>query len=130
MDIFKKHHSEFEQLTLTLGPQLFRLAFWRLHNKEDAEDAVQSTYLRAYRSFHTYKPGSNIKAWMTKILVNVINDRISQTKREPALENFDENVEEIEMQPALSRAQQDPLKQLEQTEIDCGLLYALKTLPA
>src|SRR5579862_5522906 len=78
MNLFHNRRKEFEKLTWSLGPDLFRLAYWRLANQQDAEDVVQEAYLRAFRSFHTFKLGSNIKGWMTRILLNAINDTLKK----------------------------------------------------
>ena len=51
---------------------LYRVAYSVLRNSADAEDAVQETYLRAWKSFHRFTPGTNMRAWMFAILFNVI----------------------------------------------------------
>jgi len=50
MKLFGSRRKEFEKLTWPFGQDLFRLAYWRLGSRQDAEDLVQDTYLRAYRS--------------------------------------------------------------------------------
>lgn len=56
--------------------EFFAYAFFRLKKHEDAEDAVQTTFIKAYRSLHTYRPGSNQRAWLYAILGNTIKDTI------------------------------------------------------
>jgi RNA polymerase sigma-70 factor (ECF subfamily) len=60
----------FSDLALPLLPSLYNLAFWLSRNAADAEDLVQETYLKALRGFATFKPGSNFKAWIFRILRN------------------------------------------------------------
>jgi RNA polymerase sigma-70 factor (ECF subfamily) len=54
-------------------------------NAADAEDLVQETLLRAYRSFHRFAPGSNVKAWLFTILQNLRTDLLRKAGRAPAL---------------------------------------------
>lgn len=74
MKFFQNKRKDFEDLTRPIGQDIYRLALWRLANRQDAEDVVQETYLRAFRSFHTFQAGTNVKAWLTKICLNAIND--------------------------------------------------------
>jgi RNA polymerase sigma factor (sigma-70 family) len=62
--------SEFEDLALPLFDSLYNFANWLAHNKSDAEDLVQETYLKALRSFASFQPGTNFRAWMFQILRN------------------------------------------------------------
>jgi RNA polymerase sigma-70 factor (ECF subfamily) len=62
--------------------------------KEDAEDLVQDTYMRAYRYFHQYTPGTNCKAWLFTILRNLYNTRYRKYKKTPDKVHYD-NVEEV-----------------------------------
>ena len=55
---------------LPLRPYLLRVAYRYTRNAVDAEDLVQETYLRAWTSYGTYRPGTNIRAWLVRILVN------------------------------------------------------------
>jgi RNA polymerase sigma-70 factor (ECF subfamily) len=110
------------------GP-LFGLARFRLSSVQDAEDAVQEAYLRAYRSFGTFQPGSNMRAWMFKILLNVINDMLAKTQREVPRALLDDSMEELELQPSSSGSLRDPQVQLEEKEFDPDLVAALACLP-
>jgi RNA polymerase sigma factor (sigma-70 family) len=62
--------AEFEDLALPLFDSLYNFASWLAHNKTDAEDLVQETYLKALRSFASFQPGTNFRAWMFQILRN------------------------------------------------------------
>ncbi len=62
----------FEELTIPHGKALFQSAMSLLRNRVEAEDAVQETYLQAWKSFHRFTPGTNIRAWMFAILFNVV----------------------------------------------------------
>jgi RNA polymerase sigma-70 factor (ECF subfamily) len=127
MKFFQNRRKEFEKLSLALGPELFRLAYWRMANMQDAEDVVQEAYLRAFRSFHTFQPGTNIKAWMTRILINVVNDTLKKRIRQPDLLAMDDDCDQsLEQHSASAR---DPEVQLIENEIRPDLLEALQKLP-
>src|SRR6201993_5284028 len=60
----------FEELATPLFDSLYNFASWLLKNKSNAEDLVQETYLKALRSFASFQPGTNFRAWMFRILRN------------------------------------------------------------
>lgn len=60
----------FEELALPLFDSLYNFASWLVQNKSNAEDLVQETYLKALRSFDSFQPGTNFRAWMFRILKN------------------------------------------------------------
>src|SRR5207245_10557972 len=62
---------------------LFRAARRLTRNRTRAEDLLQETFLRAWRSFHTFKPGTNARAWLYKILMNAYIDGYRKATREP-----------------------------------------------
>src|SRR3989339_899555 len=61
---------EFEDIAMEHIDSLYSMAIRLVFNKEEAEDLVQETYLKAYRFFDTFQKGTNIKAWLFKILRN------------------------------------------------------------
>lgn len=127
---FRNRKKQFEDLTYPLSNDLFRLALWRLGNRQDAEDALQETYLRAYRSFHTFQPGTNLKGWMIKIVLNVVNDSLKKRLKQPELVTLDDDDGQLETLQSDSHWSQDPLIQLSENEIDPTLLAALGRLPS
>src|ERR1700723_1208186 len=96
MKLFHNRRKEFEKLTWPLGRDLYRLAYWRVANQQDAEDVVQETYLRAFRSFHTFQVGTNVKGWMTRILFNVINDTLKKRVQQADVLAMDDEFDELE----------------------------------
>jgi RNA polymerase sigma-70 factor, ECF subfamily len=64
---------DFESVTLPHLDALFRTALRVIGDRSEAEDLVQETYLQAWRSFHRFEIGTNCRAWLFKILFNVIH---------------------------------------------------------
>ena len=71
----------FEELAMPLLDALYNFARWLVHNETDAEDLVQDTYLKALRSFESFQPGTNFRAWMFKILKNTFLSSCSKLER-------------------------------------------------
>jgi len=70
----------FAELAMPLFDSLYNFARWLVHDSNDAEDLVQETYLKALRSFASFQPGTNFRAWIYRILRN--NFLSSRSKRE------------------------------------------------
>jgi RNA polymerase sigma-70 factor (ECF subfamily) len=64
-------------------PALYSAALRMTRNPADAEDLVQETYLRAYRGFGSFEQGTNLKAWLYRILTNTFINRYRAAKRRP-----------------------------------------------
>lgn len=71
----------FEELALPLFDSLYNFARWLVHNQNDAEDLVQETYLKAFRGFESFQPGTNFRAWMYRILRNTFLSSRSTVER-------------------------------------------------
>ena len=73
----------FEREVLPLLPNLYSAALRMTRNPADAEDLVQETYLRAYRGFSGFEEGTNLRAWMYRILTNTFINTYRKKQREP-----------------------------------------------
>ena len=71
-------------------PSLYSAALRMTRNPADAEDLVQETYLRAYRGFGSYQDGTNLKAWLYRILTNTFINRYRAAQRRPDETDLDE----------------------------------------
>jgi RNA polymerase sigma-70 factor, ECF subfamily len=80
-----KTKQEFQQLALGHVDALFAAALRLTKNQGDAEDLVQDTFLRAYRFFDKFERGTNIKAWLFKILTNTFINRYRRKVKERSL---------------------------------------------
>jgi RNA polymerase sigma-70 factor (ECF subfamily) len=86
--------SKFSELAMEHMPSLYTAALRMTRNPADAEDLVQETYLKAYRAFNSFTEGTNLKAWLYRILTNTYINAYRAKKRRPEesdvddLENF------------------------------------------
>ena len=80
----------FEEEALELSDQVYRVARRLVGSREEAEDLVQQTYERAFRSWQSYTPGTNMRAWLFRILTNLNIDRGRRQQRTPQTTSIDE----------------------------------------
>lgn len=79
----------FEEEALELSDQVYRVARRLVGSREEAEDLVQQTYERAFRSWRQYTPGTNLRAWLLRILTNLNIDRGRRQQRTPQTTTLD-----------------------------------------
>lgn len=82
--------STFASDALAFMPQLYSAAVRMTRNSSDAEDLVQETYLKAYRSYGTFLEGSNLKAWLYRILTNTFINTYRSKQRRPEETQLDD----------------------------------------
>jgi RNA polymerase sigma-70 factor (ECF subfamily) len=104
----------FEAEALPHLRSLYGTAFRMTRNAHDAEDLVQETFLRAYRAFDGFTPGSNIRAWLYTILHRVRTDAFRRSRRSPrTVELADEGPAVPPPQDALAQGGEDLARALE-----------------
>jgi RNA polymerase sigma-70 factor, ECF subfamily len=81
----------FEEEALELADQVYRVARRLVGSREEAEDLVQETYARAFRSWQSFTPGTNMRAWLLRILTNLNLDRGRRIQRTPDLQPLEES---------------------------------------
>ena len=91
----------FERDALPFLDQLYGAAMRMTRNPADAEDLVQETFAKAYAAFHQYRPGTNLKAWLYRILTNTFINTYRKKQREP-LQSDAEQVEDWQIHRAAS----------------------------
>jgi RNA polymerase sigma-70 factor (ECF subfamily) len=79
----------FEEEALELSDQVYRVARRLAGSRDEAEDLVQQTYERAFRSWRQYTPGTNLRAWLLRILTNLNIDRGRRQQRAPQTTSID-----------------------------------------
>jgi RNA polymerase sigma-70 factor (ECF subfamily) len=110
---------------------LYPTALRMTRNHSDAEDLIQETFARAYNAFHQFTPGTNLKAWLHRILANAFINTCRKKKREPGnglcLELPDDWRDQADpLAPRARSAEAEALDRL----ADSDVLNALRGLPA
>jgi RNA polymerase sigma-70 factor, ECF subfamily len=85
-----RDRARFEEEVLELSDQVYRVARRLVPTREEAEDLVQDTYARAFRSWRSYTPGTNLRAWLMRILTNLNIDRGRRDQRTPDIRPMEE----------------------------------------
>jgi RNA polymerase sigma-70 factor, ECF subfamily len=113
----------FEEMVTAHLDALYRTALRLTGRPHDAEDLVQETYLRAWRSLHTYRPGTNPKAWLFRILHNARIDRYRASTRTV------QTVDEIEGQDPAFVIHDTPESLVLAGVLDAEVRQAIMALP-
>lgn len=85
----------FEDLAMPLFNSAYNFAYWLVRNRDDAEDLVQETYLKAFRGFASFQSGTNFRAWIFRILKNTFLTARAQTQRHEAVRLGSDEVFEL-----------------------------------
>jgi RNA polymerase sigma-70 factor (ECF subfamily) len=128
--------SEQEQFTadaMQYAPQLFSTALRMTRNRSDAEDLVQETYIKGWRSFHTFQEGTNLRAWMFRIMTNTYINKYNAQKRKGTEVELDD-VEELFLYKRLGSVDQSQLSSSAEDQMlelftDDEVKNALEELP-
>jgi RNA polymerase sigma-70 factor, ECF subfamily len=86
---------DFADIAMEHLPALYSAAMRMTHNNADAEDLVQEAYLKAYKGFKGFEEGTNLRAWLFRILTNTYINAYRAKSRKPAQSNLDEEVEDL-----------------------------------
>jgi len=114
----------FEQLAMPQFDSLYNFARWLAQNSNDAEDLVQETYLKALRSFGSFRQGTNFRAWMFRILKNTFLSSRSRLDRRMTVEiDSDDNC------PALPATSATPESLLIDSSTNKAVQCAIEQLP-
>ena len=81
----------FEEEALALADQVYRVARHLAGSRDEADDLVQETYARAFRSWRSFHPGTNLRAWLLRILTNLNIDRGRRSQRAPQIQPLEAN---------------------------------------
>jgi len=87
---------DFERAAIPHLPHIYTAAFYLTKDEREAEDLVQESYLRAYRFFHKFEPGTNCRAWLLSIQRHLFINRYRRKKREPEFVNWERIDQEYE----------------------------------
>ena len=120
----------FEEEALELADQVYRVARRLVGSREEAEDLVQETYARAFRSWRSYTPGTNLRAWLLRILTNLNIDRGRRVQRSPDFQPLEEGDYYLANKVAAAEGEQalDQERVVERLSQD-GIVHALADVP-
>src|ERR1700730_12092177 len=86
-----RDRGRFEEEGVIVSDQVYRVARHLAGSREEADDLVQETYARAFRSWRSYTPGTNLRAWLLRILTNLNIDRGRRKQRTPQMQPLEAN---------------------------------------
>ncbi|MCT2155016.1 sigma-70 family RNA polymerase sigma factor [Corynebacterium sanguinis] len=112
-------HKRFTEEAMPLLDQLYAGALRMTRNPQDAEDLVQETYLKAFNAFDSYKPGTNLKAWLYRIMTNSYINTYRKKQRRP-LETSTEDMTDHQLYTTSSH---------DSTGLESAEVAALKVMP-
>jgi RNA polymerase sigma-70 factor, ECF subfamily len=122
--------SRFEAEALPLLPGMYSAAYRLTRNAADAEDLVQETFLRAFRGFHQFEEGTNLKAWLYRILMNTFINDYRKRQRQPQTVS-DEEIADWYLYSKMAESGAEPSAETEVIESlpDEDVQEALSSLP-
>lgn len=125
--------AKFSELAMPYMGPLYSAALRMTRNPADAEDLVQETYLRAYRGFDSFQEGTNLKAWLYRILTNTYINQYRAAKRRPEQSDI-EDVEDLYLYRRLGGLEAAMTGRSPETELlegipDAEVKEALESLP-
>ena len=132
VNLTQEDKERFQTDALPLLDPLYSAALRMTRNPADAEDLVQETMMRAYRAFDRFEPGTNLKAWLFRILTNAYINTYRKKQREPLkvsqdeVEDFDLYRELKDHDPEISRT---PETIVLDSLVDGDILTAIDELP-
>jgi RNA polymerase sigma-70 factor (ECF subfamily) len=124
---------QFTSDAMQYAPQLFSTALRMTRSRSDAEDLVQETYIKGWRSFHTFQEGTNLRAWLFRIMTNTYINKYNAQKRKGTEVELDD-VEELFLYKRLGSIDQSQLSSSAEDQMlelftDDEVKNALEELP-
>jgi RNA polymerase sigma-70 factor (ECF subfamily) len=124
---------QFTSDAMQYAPQLFSTALRMTRNRSDAEDLVQETYVKGWRSFHTFEEDTNLRAWLFRIMTNTYINKYNAKKRKGTEVELDD-VEELFLYKRLGSIDQSQLSSSAEDQMlelftDDEVKGALESLP-
>ncbi len=127
----QQRHDRFERDALAYLDQLYSAALRMTRNPDDAQDLVQDTFVKAYAAFAQFTPGTNLKAWLYRILTNTYINAYRKAQRQPQkahgeqLEDWQDAAAQSHTSTGLRSAEVEALDRLP----DSAVTQALQNLP-
>ena len=125
-----EEHQNFEQATIPFLDSLYNMAYRLTRNAEDAQDLVQETYLKAYKYYDKFEKGTNLKAWLFRIMKNTFINNYRKRQNQPqqnAFSDIEDSFESMVDDNARPR-EKDPEQQVLDQVMDEDVQTALDSL--
>jgi len=124
--------AEFESLVLRYQNSVYNIALRMSGNPDEAQDLAQEAFVRAYRSFDSYRRGTSFDKWLYKIVTNLYIDEVRRRRRRPYVESLDERItmsggDEIERE--IADVSHSPETVYDREHLDMCIQSALAELP-
>jgi RNA polymerase sigma-70 factor, ECF subfamily len=120
-----KKDEQFKTIMMPHTDVLFNYALYLTNNREQASDLLQETYLKAFRFFDKFEPGTNAKAWLYRIMKNTFINDYRRTHRQPEIVEFDEQISPYQMTEGMN----DLRDKMESGMFDDEMAEAIASLP-
>ena len=125
--------ANFERDAMQYAPQLYSAALRMTRNPADAEDVVQETFLKAYRAYDSFAEGTNLKAWLYRILTNTYINRYRKAQRRPTEVDLGE-VQDLYLYKRIGSAQSADASRSAEAEVldqfaEADVIAAVEALP-
>jgi RNA polymerase sigma-70 factor (ECF subfamily) len=122
---------EFESLVRQYQKPVYSIALRMTGNPEEAQDLAQEAFVRAYRSFDSYRRGTSFDRWLYRIITNLYIDEVRRRKRTPYVESLDQRIatDEGEFEREVPDLSDSPEVVFDRHHIDESIQRALASLP-
>ncbi len=124
-----QYHAEFEQEMLPYTDALFTYALYLTNDREQAQDLLQDTYMKAYRYYGKFERGTNARAWLYRILRNTFINEYRRVQRLPDLVQFDEQISSYKMSDSLNSGAEEILRSADTELFGDEVSEAISALP-
>jgi RNA polymerase sigma-70 factor, ECF subfamily len=125
----KEPRDKFSREAIVQLDHLYRLARYLVEDPDEAHDLVQETYVRAFGSYKQFTPGSNMKAWLSRILYNFFFDHYRQKKRWVSTDDSSKDEEYSDYWEKVPAENPEPESHLLANELTTKIADALKKVP-
>ncbi len=122
-------HRQFEKEMMPYMDMLYSYAYYLSGDREQANDILQDTYLKAFRFYDKFERGTNAKAWLYRIMKNTYINEYRRTHRLPEIVEYDEHISSYQMSRGGNPASGDLRAMLETQTFDDDIAGAIAALP-
>ena len=122
---------EFEAIAMPLAGSLFALAYRLTGSRDTAQDVVQETFLRAFRTFDNFERGTNARAWLFTVMYSIVRNRRRQSSRRPVSTSMSEMEQNDAALPPVSGwgSHLELMRGLDRQRLGDEIVHAVEAMP-